>query len=858
MEQITVTKKNNTTYNLFKTSPVTTVTKAEQVCEIFGANVVEMEVQSAAKINFEIGDKITVFEQTYFLNTLPKVDKNSSRMFVYTLTWEGVQYQMLNVLFLGASKGELVSGPEWSMVGTLKIYGQILVNNLNRIYPAKWALGAVPESEDLNLDFANENCLTVINRLCKEFGYEYKITESAGVNTVDFLILGDVLGHQFEYGRGRGLYKIARVNQANDTELVTRLYAVGGSENIKAGYRGAQTKLQMNSNGYIENADAVAKYGIIEAVQEFGEIYPKRTGKVTLTPTLTSFVDTTMDFDLNEADANGTKWLLPGQTAKIAFKTGQLAGYEFELSSYTHSSKSFVINKYKDDRGMEFPAEAFRISVGDEYTILEINMPESYVLNAESELYSKAVEYLYNNSSPKVTYDLAIDEAFVKKAELYRVVENPTEVLPAPYQYANIGITGGFAQYLSKGFVMKTQGFGVGVAQDQIGYLYIPSLSSSSISAILRYQSKYTTGTNIPNTITAGAMCRFGNASDAKMVCVEINNQGALKVFRRFAAGAGNLEQIGSTLTLSGVREVKIQRNATVFKCYYKQNGQWILLQETTLTLTTGEIAAATVGVFGSANGMSEYSILRVDNVAHSIFSSNAPTIGVGAIEAPWVNSNIATLGGVLDFSVKKNAEQTAFYMQHVGTDIWETADSFGFLHREAGTTFSLSAFFETEPFFNLTSIEKGPFARVGIMVRSGTGADAKNIAICKNQNGNIFMQYRLADGGQTTVLGSQITNQQSIQSFKLEKQIISGQQYIIGYYLLSGRFWAEVGRLQIDFADNARVGFLNLSHDANFGQGLNISSVFFSNTTATSNPCNKPNNLLMETVCIGYRTETF
>lgn len=69
---------------------------------------------------------------------------------------------------------------------------------------------------------------------------------------------------------------------------------------------------------YIEDAELAQEIGSEEDSEQYDDIFPKRTGKVTaiVEDDINSFVDDTMDFDLNEKDENGTKYLINGVTAK--------------------------------------------------------------------------------------------------------------------------------------------------------------------------------------------------------------------------------------------------------------------------------------------------------------------------------------------------------------------------------------------------------------------------------------------------------------------------------------------------------------------------------------------------------------
>ena len=77
MEQIIVTHLDSSTTKLQSKENVSTITRANQNVELLGADTVEISVESANKLNFYIGDKITVIGRDYTLNTPAKERKLS-------------------------------------------------------------------------------------------------------------------------------------------------------------------------------------------------------------------------------------------------------------------------------------------------------------------------------------------------------------------------------------------------------------------------------------------------------------------------------------------------------------------------------------------------------------------------------------------------------------------------------------------------------------------------------------------------------------------------------------------------------------------------------------------------------------
>lgn len=167
---------------------------------------------------------------------------------------------------------------------------------------------------------------------------------------------------------------------------------------------------------YIESGN-LSTLGLFERVVIFEDIFPEREGIVTgIGGSVYEFIDSGM-FDLNETENGNSKYLLDGIDAKISFRTGNLAGYEFVIANFNTSTKAFTINKYVDERGTAFPSEnepAFQIQPGDKYVILDIAMPESYIEDAEYRLSAKATEWLNKYSNQQVVYELTVDPLFAR------------------------------------------------------------------------------------------------------------------------------------------------------------------------------------------------------------------------------------------------------------------------------------------------------------------------------------------------------------------------------------------------------------------------------------------------------------
>ena len=417
MEQIVIIKADGTQIPLFSRKNASCVSKAAQKTALLSEDIVSISLTSAVPLDLGIGDHILLYGKPYKLNQLPEPTKEGERRYTYDLKLEGLQYDLIDVHY---HLPEDAYGETYysDLAGHL----QVLMWNINRIYPGKWILGEYPkETEYKNITNSGKNCLQVAQELCSDYGVEFEITTDGNKYTLNFKAkVGITHTFTLKYGRGLGLYKLQRKN-VNNSGIVTRLFVYGGTENLGSNYGHTRLCLPGTTRltSYLEDKNAIKLYGIKEGEKDY-DIKPQRVGTVTaLGADVITFADNTM-FDLNAkaADGKSTKYLIDGTSAKIKFESGGLAGYEFDLHSYDHATKTFVINKFQDENGVVFPSDtsaAFQIAVGDKYSISDIQLPDEYIDAAEEDLKEEGSKYLPTVSQPQVSYKLELTEGFFIK-----------------------------------------------------------------------------------------------------------------------------------------------------------------------------------------------------------------------------------------------------------------------------------------------------------------------------------------------------------------------------------------------------------------------------------------------------------
>ena len=415
MEQIVIIHEDGTTLPLFSKKNASTVSKATQKVALQNEDVVTVTVQAAQPLQLYIGDKIVVFGKRYRLNQPPEVTKDGERKYTYELKFEGAQYELLDIKY---HLPEDCYGDNYYS----DLYGhlQILMWNINRVRPNEWVLGEYPENTEFkNINTDGKNCLAALQTLCSDYNVEFEMTYTGSVTILNVKkAIGSTLPLTLQFGRGRGLYQLQRKN-VNNTGIINRLFVYGGTGNLPQDYPHTKLCLLGTSRltSYIEDEESIRKYGVKEGEKNYSDVEPEYKGTVTAVgENVLTFADSAM-FELTKKKENGeTEWLIDNTAAKVTFQSGGLAGYEFDIHSYDHEKRTFVINPFQDENGDVFPSEtsaAYQIAVGDEYIITDIRLPNSYVTAAQAKLEEKACEDFLTLVQPQVSYGLSLSDAFM-------------------------------------------------------------------------------------------------------------------------------------------------------------------------------------------------------------------------------------------------------------------------------------------------------------------------------------------------------------------------------------------------------------------------------------------------------------
>ena len=364
---------------------------------LVGEDMVTTSFTLETNIGLRLGDYINFGTKRYTISKQPQVKKSNVNEWVYNVEFSGPDWVYTTKLFL------LDGLTDFPLRGDLGTFIALIVDNMNRLTGATdFNHAAVPDTSTKDILFQDDTCMSALTRICSEFDVEYRISDDGFTITVGESLGADT-GLTFEYKNG--LRNIER-REISDGKHVTRLYPFGSQRNtIELDYGSKRLRLAA-SPYYIEQN--VGTFGVIERSVTFEDIYPRRTGTVTAIDGSDEllFRDSSMDFNLNDQLIN--------ETAKMTFNTGDLAGFEFEISLYNDTTKEFKLIPITNDQDTVLPNSNSKPRLTDEYVLHDIKMPQTYIDAAEAELATRANEYLTKYSSPNVVYSITPDPTYFR------------------------------------------------------------------------------------------------------------------------------------------------------------------------------------------------------------------------------------------------------------------------------------------------------------------------------------------------------------------------------------------------------------------------------------------------------------
>jgi hypothetical protein len=293
------------------------------------------EISSPTPINWEVGDYVD-YPRTgmrYRLYSIPQASKNARRdSYGGAFTYSNVQlYAATKELEIAPFKDLVLddnfihfsTSPDVATFENIIGIADRIQACMDDLYPGRWEIKTVETSSESDLgqmlstakDFAlsGGTCLDALSKiyeLWQEVGWIHSYDSVTGkeVITIGYANArtADNTTDPYLYGKGKGLTAIKK-NHTNKDEFATRLYVYGSERNLPTRYYndkgianaesvdirnlmlplrewGTTNGLPDARKAYLENAEAVAKYGVIPRTHYFdsddagADVYPSIEG----------------------------------------------------------------------------------------------------------------------------------------------------------------------------------------------------------------------------------------------------------------------------------------------------------------------------------------------------------------------------------------------------------------------------------------------------------------------------------------------------------------------------------------------------------------------------------------------------
>lgn len=393
-----------------------------------------------------------------------------------------------------------------------------------------------------------------------------------------------------------------------------------------------------------------------------------------------------------------------------------------------------------------------------------------------------------------------------------------TSTLPSGWTSQDVGSTGqhGYSSYANGTYTVVGAGADIQGTADAFHFDY------SSLSGNGQIVAKVASLSNTNSWAKAGVMLRDGTGSNAKFAAITVSPNGTADFAYRSSTG-GTVNNVHSSATAP--EWVKLVRNGSTITAYISSNGStWTTVGSTSISMNTALDAGLAVtshytgalatGLFSNVSVTTGSSPSSTPSTPSGTPSSNppaAPSI-TGALPAHWIGQDIGSTGHQ-GYSHYNNG-----YLEVVGAgaDIQGNSDGF---HSDY-TTLSGNGQVVAQ-IDSLTDTDS--WAKGGVMIRDGTGANAKMVSLTVSPNGTADFATRSSTGG--TVSNTDTSGKAG----DYVKLVRSGST-ITGYLSTNGSNWTQVGSTSISMDSNLDFGLAVTSHD--YGK---LSTGIFSNIAVTA-----------------------
>lgn len=365
--------------------------------EVQGDNVLTLSFTHYEHIALDVNDYTDYMGERYWLTERYTPAQKNEGEWVYDLKLYGIESLIRRFLVLETTDGD--TNPLFTLTATPKEHVAMIVKCINDGMGniTDWKVGQVDGTDQIVIDYEGKYCDEALKEVAEKTGggAEWWV-EGQTVN-----VCRCEHGEEIALGYGKGLTELER-DTSNTAKFYTRLFPIGSTRNIDSEKYGSPRLMLPGGRKYIETG--VEEYGIYDHYEEeaFSAIYPRRVGTVSSARkenvkdddgnpfTIYYFKDDNLNFNPNDYE-------LPGETKRVSFQTGDLAGlgqtddHFFEVNYDSESREFEIVTIWPYDDDTQLPGGSLVPKPGDTYILWNVRMPDEYYRLAEEE-YEKAVE----------------------------------------------------------------------------------------------------------------------------------------------------------------------------------------------------------------------------------------------------------------------------------------------------------------------------------------------------------------------------------------------------------------------------------------------------------------------------------
>jgi len=241
---------------------------------------------------------------------------------------------------------------------------------------------------------------------------------------------------------------------------------------------------------------------------------------------------------------------------------------------------------------------------------------------------------------------------------------------------------------------------------------------------------------------------------------------------------------------------------------------------------TDGTTFSTLANVGSTALTYSDTSVVPLGKYYYRVIATNATTEGTNPIAifaaapaatplpAPWTSADIGNVVGTGATGLSSGT----FTVVSNGADIWGTADAFRYTYQPLVGDGSITA--------RVATVENtAGWAKVGVMIRESTAANAKHAMVVVSPSNSVAMQYRTSTAGSSLNIAGPTGK-----AAPYWVRLVRAGNVLTGSVSPDGTTWTQVGSVTISMASSVLVG---LSANSNITTRLNAST--FTNVTVSN-----------------------